>query len=101
MAKRNVVSRTFRSTRKTLNRYFSPGAKSAEATIEQLLDVLGEARASLRKLGASKKRKTRPTSTRRKTAAKSAAKRKVRRGSVAVRKRGAPRRTRPRKSARS
>lgn len=98
MAKRNVVSRTLRSTRKTIGRYLTTGEKSAEATIEQLLDVLSEARVLLAKLsaGATRKRKTkskRKTTARRKTGARrkktkvAAAKRAVKRGRAAVRKR--------------
>jgi len=67
MAKRSVVSRTLRNTRKKLTGYFQPGAKTAEATIEQLLDVLADARKSLSKLGGTKKKKR---SARKKSAAK-------------------------------
>lgn len=112
MAKRNVVSRTFRSTRKTLTGYFRPGAKTAEATIEQLLDVLADARKSLRSIGGSKKKKRKKKSPARKKRAAAAktrniarraartTKRKTRVAGITTRKRPAVRKSNRRNSKR-
>ncbi len=114
MAKRNVVSRTFRSTRKTLTGYFRPGAKTAEATIEHLLDVLADARKSLRTIGGSKKKKRKakkknPARKKRAVAAKTrniarraarTTKRKTRLAGISTRKRPAARKANRRNSKR-
>ncbi|MDP2410921.1 MAG: hypothetical protein Q8M26_11625 [Pseudolabrys sp.] len=114
MAKRNLVSRTFRSTRKTLSGYFKPSAKTAEATIEQLLDALADARKSLRSIGGSKKkkrkakkknpaRKKRAAAAKTRTMARRAArttKRKTRVAGIATRKRPVVRKSNRRNSKR-
>lgn len=67
--KRNVVERTLRSTRRAFSKYVKPGAKSAtksaEETIDHLLNVLSDARTALVGMKSKGSRKT--SSRRRKT----------------------------------
>ena len=88
MAKRNVVDRALRNARNVLNKYVRPGARTAEAQIDDLLVVLGDARRALAKQRASmgrrlaKLRRGAPK-RRRKAAARTSARRRA----MAARKR--------------
>jgi hypothetical protein len=92
--RKNPIERALKKAQTVLGRYIKPGRKSAEATIEELMRVLADAREAIGGAPAKPRRGRPPGSRNRKTAA--AAPANGRRKAVAPRKAAVGR---PRKAA--
>jgi hypothetical protein len=75
-AKKGGVEKALRKAQSVLASYIKPGRRSAEATIDELLKVLGKARGVLRAIPRAR-RKRRTTRARRAAAGRAAAARRT------------------------